>query len=577
MVETFRAECEYHSHSGWPLFWRISLSKTHRLRDAIIGLGLVSILAFGSTCQAQPKVLTRMVAMSDGVKLATDVYLPEQGQPPFPAMLIRTPYNKNGNRGTAAIVAGFGYALVVQDMRGRFASEGHHAIIFGNEGIGGKHQDGHETIQWIAEQEWSNGKVATYGGSALGIAQNMAAPKAPEALKGQVVSVAFSDYYHQAAYQGGVWRKELLEGWLKQTKMDDVNLPTFLEHTTYDDFWKKLNAEGHADQVDAPGVFTGGWYDIFLQGTINSFVEIQRRGGPNARGKCFLLIAPIAHGKFNEDVAYPGVAKAPINLAAPMNVLEHWFGKPSQDVAALKPVHYYVMGDSRRTGAPGNFWRSADSWPPPANSTSFYFHADQSLGTEAQKGDDKQTYKYDPENPVPTRGGQNLLISKGPMDQRPVESRPDVLLFTSEPLAEPLEVTGRITARLYISSDCPDTDFTVKLSDVYPDGRSLLITDGIRRASLRNSYEKHEPLVAGEVYELEVDLWSTSLIFNKGHQIRVAVSSSNAPRFEPNPNTGDPHPIPGQTRIATNTLHLSPKHPSRIVLPIYKEPNINAQ
>jgi putative CocE/NonD family hydrolase len=370
-----------------------------------------------------------------------------------------------------------------------------------------------------------------------------------------------------------VWRKELLEGWLKQTKMDEINLPTFLQHTTYDDFWQKLSAEAHADQVDAPGVFTGGWYDIFIQGTINSFVEINRRGGPNARGKCFLLIAPTAHGKFNEPVVYPDVAKAPVNLAAPMNILEHWLGKPNKGVEALQPVHYYVMGDCDVPDSPGNFWRSAGSWPPPATSRPFYLHADKCLRLETPQGDDKLTYRYDPENPVPTLGGQNLLISKGPMDQRPVESRGDVLLFTSDPLTEPLEVTGRITARLFISSDCPDTDFTVKLSDVYPDGKSLLVTDGIRRASLRNTYEKHEPLAAGEVYELEVDLWSTSLIFNQGQQIRIAVSSSNSPRFEPNPNTGDAHPVPGKTRVATNTVHFSEKHPSRVVLPIYKDPS----
>lgn len=546
---------------------------THQHRHLIAGLILLSFQFSGLSCKAQPSAETQMVAMRDGVKLATDVYLPEKGKPPCPTMLLRTPYGKNGNGAIAATAVRFGYALVVQDMRGRFASEGHHAIIFGNDGIGGQHQDGHDTLEWIARQEWSDGKVVTYGMSALGIAQNMAAPGAPAPLKGQVVGVAFSDYYHQAAYQGGVWRKELLEGWLKQTKMDDVNLPTFLEHTTYDDFWKKLNAESHADQVDAPGVFTGGWYDIFIQGTINSFVEINSRGGPNARGKCFLVIAPMAHGQFDEPVVYPDVSKAPINLAAPMNIVEHWLRKPNKDLDTLQPVHYYVMGDCDSPGSPGNFWRSADTWPPLANPTSYYLHPDKSLRVEAPHGDDKLTYRYDPENPVPTRGGQNLLIAKGPMDQRPVESRPDVLVFTSEPLAEPLEITGRITASLFISSDCPDTDFTVKLSDVYPDGKSLLVTDGIRRASLRNGFEKHEPLVAGEVYELEVDLWSTSLIFNKGHQIRISVSSSNSPRFEPNPNTGDPHPIPGKTRIATNALHLSNNHASRIVLPIYKDPD----
>jgi predicted acyl esterase len=540
-------------------------------RRVLLFLVLLSLLLSGSSCaRAQSKPQTHSVAMSDKVELATDVYLPESGKPPYPTILIRTPYNKVGNRGTAGAVTKLGYALVVQDMRGRFESKGHHALIFGNDGLGGKHQDGHDTLNWIAKQEWSDGKVATYGGSALGIVQNMQAPGAPAALKGQMVSVAFSDYYTQAAYQGGVWRKELLEGWLKSTKMEDVNLPTFLEHSTYDDFWKELSAEAHADKVEAPGIFVGGWYDIFLQGTINSFVEIQKRGGPNAAGKCFLVIAPTAHGAFDEKRDYPNLAAAPINYVAPMNLYAHWLKEPQKDVAKLKPVHYYVMGDTTDKAAPGNYWRAADSWPPPAVTAGLYFHPDHTLKKESPKGTGELTYSYDPANPVPTIGGQNLLISKGPMDQKKVEERPDVLLFTSDVLQAPLEITGRITGRLFVSSDCPDTDFTVKLCDVYPDGKSILVTDGIRRASLRNSYEKREPLVAGEVYPLEVDLWSTSLVFNKGHRIRVAVSSSNSPRFEPNPNTGDPHPVAGKSRVSKNTLHLSEKHSSHILLPVYK-------
>ncbi len=515
---------------------------------------------------------TAMVPMQDGVRLATDVYLPDKGRPPYPVILVRSPYDKNVNRGLAGMLCPLGYALVVQDMRGRFASEGHHAIIFGNDGLGSRHRDGHDTIQWVARQPWSSGTVATWGGSALGIVQNMTAPDAPEALKGQVVIVAFSDYYHQAAYQGGVWRKELLERWLKATKMEDVNLATFLEHSTYDDFWKRLSAEERADRVNAPGVFIGGWYDIFLQGTINSFATIQERGGPKARGKCFLVIAPVAHGDLSEKVNYRDARKAPIDLIAPTKLLAHWLKGERDDVRRLKPVHYYVMGDTNDKDAPGNYWRSADAWPPPAEVTPFYFHTDHTLGKARPDGDGKLTYKYDPENPVPTRGGQNLFIEKGPMDQRPVESRPDVLLFTTEPLTKPVEVTGRITARLYVSSDCPDTNFTVKLCDVYPEGKSMLVTDGIRRASLRKSFEKRELLEPGEVYELDVDLWSTSLIFNAGHRIRVAVSSSNAPRFEPNANTGDPHPLPGKSRVATNSVHLSVRHSSRILLPLYKGP-----
>jgi putative CocE/NonD family hydrolase len=228
------------------------------------------------------------------------------------------------------------------------------------------------------------------------------------------------------------------------------------------------------------------------------------------------------------------------------------------------------MGDTEDKTAPGNRWRSAAAWPPPAKVTPFYFHADHTLDPKKPDGAGQLAYKYDPQNPVPTIGGQNLLITKGPMDQRPVESREDVLLFTTEPLSEPVEVTGRITAKLFIASDCPDTDFTVKLCDVYPDGKSMLVTDGIQRASLRNSYERRELLELGQVVEVNVDLWSTSLIFNRGHRIRIAVSSSNSPRFEPNANTGDPHPISGKTRTAANTVYVSDQYPSHVLLPLYR-------
>lgn len=546
------------------------ITRPHRLAG-ILGLLLVGgVGLLGET--PRKEVRSVQVAMTDGVKLATDVYLPSSGKPPYSTILMRTPYNKAGGKTMAAVLSGLGYAVVVQDMRGRFGSEGKPYIIFGNEGLGGKNRDGHDTLRWITQQDWSDGKVVTMGASALGVVQNMAAPNAPEALKGQVVSVAFSDYYHQAAYQGGVWRKELLEGWLRGQKLEEVNLPTFLKHSSYDDFWKGLNAEAQAEKVNAPGVFIGGWYDIFVQGTINSFMTIQERGGPNARGKCYLVIGPIAHGQFGEKMEYPGAMRSPINYLAPLNLMEYWLKGERKGVEKLKPVHYYVMGDVTDKKAPGNVWRSADAWPPPAKVTPYYLHADRSLGTSKPTKAGQLTYKYDPENPVPTVGGQNLQISKGPMDQRKVESRTDVLVFTTEVLTEPVEVTGRIRAKLFVSSDCPDTDFTVKLSDVYPDGRSMLVTDGIRRASFRNGYEKREPLEKGRVYEIEVDLWSTSLIFNKGHRIRVAVSSSNAPRFEPNANTGEAHPTKGKTRIATNSLHLSGEQPSQILLPIYAGP-----
>jgi putative CocE/NonD family hydrolase len=279
-----------------------------------------------------------------------------------------------------------------------------------------------------------------------------------------------------------------------------------------------------------------------------------------------LIIGPIAHGAFDE-LKYPPNSKMP-PAAEASRLFDYWLKGNNNGAQNDKAVHYYVMGDPTDKNSVGNFWRQADNWPVPAEPTAFYFHPDKKLVRSTPPGgSEAMSYRYDPNNPVPTVGGQNLLLPKGPMDQRTIESRPDVLLFTTDVLAEPIEVTGRIYAKLYVSSDSPDTDYAVKLTDVYPDGRSMLVTDGILRASLRNSFERPELLDPEQVYELTVDLWSTSLLFNRGHRIRVAISSSNAPRFEPNPNTaGRDRP-----RVATNTLHVSAERPSHILLPIYRD------
>jgi hypothetical protein len=516
----------------------------------------------------KPKTRTidAMVAMQDGIELATTVYLPD-GPGPFPVVLSRTPYDKNGLKNEGNNFVRRGYAFVAQDLRGRFKSKGHHAIIFHNDGWQNPH-DGHDTLQWIAGQPWCNGKIGSTGGSALGITQNMAAPHAPDALKAQFVVVAFSDMYSQGAYQGGAFRSGLLEKWLKTTGMTDVNLKTFVAHPDYDSFWAGLNAETQAEHVHAPAVFLGGWYDIFLQGTINSFVTIQDHGGEGARGRCRLILAPLGHGTMKE-LKYPANAtKFPKcgNNAA-------WFDFVLKGVAngvgEEKAVHYYVMGDPTDKNAPGNIWRTADSWPPASVETAFYFHPEGKLSSSAPPADGgQQSYRYDPANPVPTVGGAELGDDIGPKDQRKVESRSDVVVFSTDVLTEPIEATGRVTAKLYVASDCPDTDFTVKLTDVYPDGRSMLVTDGILRARFRESFEHEKLLEPGKVCELTIDLWSTSLIFNRGHKIRVAVSSSNAPRFDPNPNTGHAFRADKESRVATNTIYISKEHPSRILLPI---------
>jgi predicted acyl esterase len=538
-----------------------------------VGLTLLAVATFAGPCVSQeqpPKLTTHMVAMRDGVKLATDVYLPPGGTGKYPVILARTPYDKSkGGSALAAPTTKRGYALVIQDLRGRFKSAGHHAIIFANDGLG-DHQDGRDTMEWVIRQPWCNGSIGTWGASALGITQNMAAPTAPDARMAQFVSVAFSDYYSQAAYQGGAFRTQLLERWLKATGMVEKNLETFVAHPRYDDFWKRLNTETQAARVRAPAVYHGGWYDIFLQGTINSFMAVHYHGGEGAKGKCRLVIGPIGHGNFTE-LKYPPNAKQGPACADAFAWFDHVLTGKDNAIAKEKAVHYYVMGDPTDPKAPGNYWRHADDWPPPAQATPFYFHPDGTLVQDKPPtGNESRTYAYDPKNPVPNIGGQELGVPLGPMDQRRAEKRPDVLLFSTDVLTEPIEVTGRITAKLFIASDCPDTDFTVKLTDVYPDGRSMLVTDGILRARYHKSFEKETFLEPGRVYELNVDLWSTSLVFNKGHRIRIAVSSSNSPRFEANPNTGKAFRADKDTRVARNTVHLSLKYPSHVVLPVVR-------
>jgi putative CocE/NonD family hydrolase len=353
--------------------------------------------------------------------------------------------------------------------------------------------------------------------------------------------------------------------------MTDVNLKTFVAHPKYDDFWAELSPEKEAGRVRAPAVFLGGWYDIFLQGTINSFDTIHNHGGEGARGHCRLIIAPIGHGVMTE-LKYPANAAKLPACGNDVAWFDYVLNGKTNGVGDEKPVHYYVMGDPTDKMAPGNYWRSADHWPPAATPTVFYFHPDGKLMASTKpQGDGSKSYQYDPANPVPTVGGAELGVDIGPKDQRKVESRDDVLVFSTDLLAEPIEVTGRISAKLYVSSNCPDTDFTVKLTDVYPDGRSMLVTDGILRARFRESFEEERLLEPGKVYEVTVDLWSTSLVFNKGHKIRVAVSSSNAPRFDPNPNTGHAFRADMDTRVATNTIYFSQKYPSRVLLPICKE------
>ena len=518
--------------------------------------------------------MTVMVPMRDGVRLATDIYQPEPANGPLPVIFTRGPYGKLGAEPLSKVACPKGYIFVSQDMRGRHDSEGDDSVAFHNDGWG-KRRDGQDSLDWIAKQPWCNGKIGTHGGSALGITQTMMAPGAPDSLKAQWVFSAFSDMYSQCAYQGGAWRKSLVEYWLDANGFDRKSRDTFLQHPRYDEFWAETNAEAQAASVNAPAVFLGGWYDIFLQGTINSFVTIQDHGGPGARGRCRLFVGPIGHGVFT-TLKYPANSRLPDAADAFRFFDRHLNGK-TNGVEADKPVHYYVMGDPTDPKAPGNVWRAADRWPPPSQPTPFYLHAGNRLSTERPTGGDaRRSFRYNPADPVPTLGGDNLVKLVGPADMRPIESRQDVLVFSTEPLEEPIEVTGRMLAKLFVCSDRPDTDFTAMLTDVYPDGRSMLVADGLLRARYRESFDHEALLETSKTYELTVDLWSTSLVFNKGHRIRVLVSSSNAPRFEPNPNTGRLPRADKEERVATNTVRLSAEAPSHVLLPVYRGPGVQS-
>jgi len=535
-----------------------------RKRVFLVAVSLV-VLISSALVRAKPTD-TVMVPMRDGVKLATNIYLPE-AEGSWPTVLLRTPYGKDGAEGFAMQAKQRGYAFVSQDFRGRFASEGDDWPVFLHGGWG-EHQDGYDTVEWIAEQKWCNGKVGGIGMSGPGIAMNMMAPARPPHLVCQYVAVAFSSMYHQAAYQGGAFREALVAGWLRGNKFSPENLELIREHPNYDDMWRQFDCELVADRVNVPVMFLGGWYDIFSKGTINSFVTINKKGDKGARGKCRLVMEPYGHGRC-EDLVFPNAQHPP--AADLWNWLDIWMKKGGEGIEEIPVVQYFVMGDPDDANTPPNTWKTADDWPVPANMRPVYFHVDGRLRRRApDEAGTSLSYKYDPEHPVPTIGGANLNIAKGPKDQGPVEDRADVLLFTSRELRRPLEITGPVTVKLWASSTATDTDFTAKLCDVYPDGRSMLVLDGIIRARQRNSMEKAELMEPGKIYEFKIDLWPTSLVFSPGHRIRVAISSSNSPRFEPNPNTGKPSGTDDETQIGTNTIYMDAEHPSHILLPVIK-------
>jgi len=552
---------------------RRQLSLIAAIAAVSVSFGLIAFYqaADGQEGDPQPGGKTTVkVPMRDGTLLATDVHLPP-GPGPWPTIVVRTPYGRQGVPG--ALGAGAGFAVVVQDFRGRFDSDGE-CLVFHDDGWG-ERQDGYDCIEWTSRQPWCNGKIGTWGGSALGITQYSTAPTQPPGLAAQHITVGTPDLYHHATYAGGVFRQALVGDWLEQNRFPEAVLEAMIGHPAFDDWWRVfcLGPDEYA-RVSVPACHIGGWYDIFSQGTIDGFVGYQTLGAEGARGRQKLVMGPWTHGvgastRIGELEFPPNSKQLPPHTDL-VRWLNAWLKGEDNGVADAPAVTYYVMGDVDDPDAPGNEWRTADAWPIPSTLTSYYLHGEGLLSATEPADAEPLAYAYDPANPVPTVGGGNLTIAAGPYDQRKVESRPDVLVFSSEPLEEPIEITGRVRVELFAATSAPDTDFTAKLCDVYPDGRSMLLLDGVIRGRWRNAGLEPEPMEPGRAYKLYIDLWSTSVVINRGHRIRIDISSSNAPRFEANPNTGGPL-VPGEPgQVAQNTVYLDAEHPSRIILPVVR-------
>jgi predicted acyl esterase len=539
-----------------------------RSRLAVRSAAVAVVLAVALGATGGAKTFSARVPAPDGTPLATDIYLPiGAGWGPWPVILQRTPYGKESGtvKDSCLLFNLWGYACVGQDERGRGGSGGHYT------GYADEGADGRATVQWIASQWWCDGNIGTFGASALGMAQYALAPGAPRALKCMVPIVATADFYHHAVYQGGALRYALTHGWLEGHDALDV-FDRLKSHRLWDDWWEGFAVLPRVGDVEVPSLHVGGWFDIFLQGTLDAYSAFQHQGGANARGRQKVIVGPWTHyGTFQTtagQLGYPANAGFVTDIFPVVrDWFDFWLKSGSPGVARWPDVQVYLMGAVGEPGAPGNRWLELSDWPPPASLQSLFLDAGHGLSASSAPAAELELVA-DPRDPVPTTGGQELSSEAGPYDQRPIEGRRDVVTFTTQPLSAPLTVVGRVRCRVWIRPDTPDLDVTVRLTDVYPDGRSMLVTDGVLRARMRCGDDRECFLVAGEPTELVVDLWSTAVVFNAGHSIRIDLAGSNAPRFEVNPNDGGDLNLPSSGIVARPVVLVGPEYPSRLELPV---------
>ena len=608
------------------------------IRSAVVAVIFATSCLHGQEAgiQVEKKV---MVAMRDGAKLATDVYLPVGSTEKLPVILARTPYNKDGMKSFGDYFAAHGYAFVVQDTRGRYASEGVWHWM-SDDGV-----DGTDCAAWIAAQPWANGKIGMVGTSYFGGTQHaMAMEKVPQ-LTTVIPVDAVSNMGRQSMRNAGAFEmrfwnwimlnagkgsnaaldpatqgelKEMAENrWqylsllplrpgstpLKLAPEYEDWLIQAMRHGKDDAFWRQNNILADPSRYkDMPVYLVGGWYDSWAGNTSANFPALSK----TLKSDVYLIMGPWIHGSQNKSahgqVDFGNDAAIADELAWRKEWFDHWMKGIDNSVGKAAPfakkVRIFVMGtgDGSKTKEGllnhGGQWRDENEWPlARMKPTPFYLH-DEGLLSDAKPKDERAsvTYAFDPKNPMPTLGGNissgDGIMQQGAWDQRgsdkfwnwtkpiPLSARSDVLVFQTAPLAEDTEITGEIEVKLWASSDALDTDFTAKLIDVYPSsadwphGFDLNLADGIVRARFRDSLQEEKLMQPGKVYPFTIKLYPTSNVFKKGHRIRVDISSSNFPRFDVNPNTGEPLQQHRRTVIATNTVYYDREHPSHIVLPL---------
>lgn len=560
--------------------------------------GIVSVLAMALATSAVTPGLTKspvaavatpipagaieaFATLRDGTRLAANVYQPA-GKGPWPVVMTRTPYLKDGRpdpkrdpdgsktRAALAAVAKHytdaGFVFVHQDVRGKGHSEGFYTA-FENDV-----EDGYDSVEWAAAQPWSTGKVGLSGGSAMGITSNLAAMTAPPHLTAAYVVVAPFDLL-QNSYPGGVLKEKDVLGWSKGQGMSDAVLDQQRRRVADDVFWNRSAMSENRKYIQIPIYNVGGWYDIFNHGNISNFEYLQNHGAKGARGNQKLLMGPFGHGPLSGNLEYPGFDSLKLSGEQEIRWFDYWLKGIDNGIMAEPPVNYYMMGSAQKgaLSAKSRMVASAN-WPPANRPVSYYLTPDKTLTIKAPAADSaKIGYQFDPAKPVQTVGGANLTFDRGPMDQRAIGDRSDYLRFQTPVLEKDLSIAGPVKVELYGATDGLDTDFVAKLVDVYPDGYEALVLDAPIRTRYRNGRmpDQVKMMTPNAPEALEIDLWSTALTFERGHRIALHITSSNSPRFEVNPNTGEApgeHRLPA--RVATNMIYMDDSHPSALVLPV---------